>query len=322
MADVSKVQGPTGPTDPGSGKKDVSRSDAEKFKKMMEVGETDPEGKGKKRERQQASEEEKAKAAMGGKAPIKERSPAELQRFHKAPKIQRAGEAEKRQKKEQRRSEEVVKDIKKAEVAKETQVRAQKQEVEKAQETAAEGAIAPLPPPIPPVQPPVEEEETASVKAAEQKPREVPKTPAAVPVMPPPPQPQSTTPTPLFLAPTTSSALFFESEEIQQLFERMGLAMTVMQEGGITETILHLSAEEFPHLQGTEVIIRQYSAAPLTFNIEFVGQNVALIEQNIGQLMNAFQAGNYNFRVHRIDTSLKGKERRKEKIIRKKEPNL
>lgn len=173
------------------------------------------------------------------------------------------------------------------------------------------------------MQPPIEEEEeVAEVKAAQQKPREVPKAPAAMPAMPPPPQPSAIPSAPLFLAPATSPALFFKNEEIQQLFERMGLAMTVMEEGGITETILHLSAEEFPHLQGTEVIIRQYSAAPLTFNIEFVGQNIALIEQNVGQLMNAFQAGNYNFRIHRIDTSLKSAERRKEKVIRKREPNL
>lgn len=314
MVDVSKVQGPSGPTDPSSGKKEVSRADAEKFKKMMEVGETDPEGKGKKRERQQAAEEEKAKAALGGKSPLKELSPAELQRFAKTPTIKRPGEADKRQKKEQKRPEEVNAEIKRTQVAKETKIQAQKKEAEK-QEIVREAAVAPLPPPTPAA--PQSEEKKIAIKAAETKPRETPKAPAAMPLPPPPLIPPST---PLFLAPTTSASLLFEDAEVQQMFERLGLAMTVMQEGGITETTVHLSPQEFPHLAGTEIIIRQYSAAPLIFNIEFVGQNLGLIEQNIGQLMNAFQSGQFNFKVHRIETSQRTEERRK--VNRKKEPNL
>ncbi|MBS0614989.1 MAG: hypothetical protein JSR58_00365 [Verrucomicrobia bacterium] len=312
---MSKVQGPSGPTEPG-GKKDVSRTDAEKFKKMMEVGEADPEGKGKKRERQQAAEEEKAKAALSGKAPPKEPSPAELQRFQKAPRIKRAGESEKRQKKEQRRPEEVLRETKKAEVAKETKVQFEKKQAEKAEQVAYEGAVAPQPPPPTPAIE-AEEEEQALVKQAEEKPRETPRQPAAMPAMPPPlPAAPAITSTPLFLAPTTASSLFFENAEIQQLFERLGLAMTVLHESGITETTVHLSGPEFPTLSGTEIIIRQYSSAPLMFNIEFVGQNLAAVEQNIPQLMNAFQAGNYNFKVHRIEVS------RHRRVTKKKEENL
>ena len=105
--------------------------------------------------------------------------------------------------------------------------------------------------------------------------------------------------------------------------------MTVMKEADMTETTIHLNDPNGPYF-GTEIVIRQYSAAPLTFNIEFfsTAQNNAIFEANIGQLMNAFQAGNYNFRVHRIETSLKEEERerplfhRKDKVNPKKDENL
>jgi hypothetical protein len=44
----------------------------------------------------------------------------------------------------------------------------------------------------------------------------------------------------------------------------------------------------------------------MAYNIQFVGspQGVALFQGNVSDLMAAFQGGNYNFKVNRIETHL------------------
>ena len=80
------------------------------------------------------------------------------------------------------------------------------------------------------------------------------------------------------------------------------------KESGINETTIHLNSAEYANSRfaGSQIVIREFSTAPLAYNIELIGtpQNAALFEQNVGSLMNAFQAGHHNFTVNRIDTRL------------------
>jgi len=97
------------------------------------------------------------------------------------------------------------------------------------------------------------------------------------------------------------------SSEMLALFERMVGVMSVMQ-GGVRETTIHLNTPEFASsiFSGAQVIITEFDTAPLTYNIEFLGnlKNSALFEKNISQLRAIFNKGNYRFRVHHIRASL------------------
>jgi hypothetical protein len=94
--------------------------------------------------------------------------------------------------------------------------------------------------------------------------------------------------------------------QVMELFDRMAGVMTVMQTSGITETTITLNAPQFASsvFFGTQIIIQEFSTAPKAFNIQLNGtpQAVALFQGNADDLMAAFQAGNYNFRVNRLET--------------------
>ncbi|NGX59413.1 MAG: hypothetical protein KR126chlam3_00564 [Chlamydiae bacterium] len=97
------------------------------------------------------------------------------------------------------------------------------------------------------------------------------------------------------------------SAPVQQLFERMVGVMTVLHETGISQTTLSLDNPQFEHsvFYGAQIVITEFSTAPKTFNIELLGnqQAVDLMSANAEELVAAFQAGNYNFKVNRVDTS-------------------
>lgn len=94
--------------------------------------------------------------------------------------------------------------------------------------------------------------------------------------------------------------------EIMNLFDRMVGVMTVMTMSGISETTFILNAPQFASsvFFGTQIIIQEFSTAPKAFNIQINGnpQAVALFQGNADDLMAAFQAGNYNFRINRLET--------------------
>lgn len=108
--------------------------------------------------------------------------------------------------------------------------------------------------------------------------------------------------------------------QVQELFDRMVGVMTVMTMSGHTETVITLNSPQFASsvFFGTQIIIQEFSTAPHAFNIQLNGspQAVALFQGNAEDLMAAFQAGNYNFRINRLETGyLKDRPvfRRKEK---------
>jgi hypothetical protein len=93
---------------------------------------------------------------------------------------------------------------------------------------------------------------------------------------------------------------------VQELFDRMVGVMTVMNMTGMTETVLTLNSPKFASsvFFGTQIIIQEFSTAPKAFNVQLNGtpQAVALFHGNSEDLMAAFQSGNYNFRINRLDT--------------------
>lgn len=95
--------------------------------------------------------------------------------------------------------------------------------------------------------------------------------------------------------------------EVQALFERIVGVISVMQQSGIKETSFTLNMPKFASsvFFGSRIIIREFSTAAKAFNIEFSGSEaaVSLFQANASDLAAAFQAGNYAFRVHRMETS-------------------
>jgi hypothetical protein len=115
---------------------------------------------------------------------------------------------------------------------------------------------------------------------------------------------------PSFIAPASATPPAYATlnSEMLALFEKMVGVIAVMKENGINETIIHLNSAEYANSRfaGSQIVIREFSTAPMAYNIELIGtpQNTALFEQNVGSLMNAFQGGHHNFTVNRIDTRI------------------
>lgn len=106
---------------------------------------------------------------------------------------------------------------------------------------------------------------------------------------------------------------------IAQVFEQMVGVMTVMDLSGITETSITLDNPQFAQsvFYGAQITITEYATAPKAFNIELSGNQQALnlMGAHTEELVAAFAAGNYNFKVNRIDLSQQrsiGEVRRKE----------
>lgn len=171
--------------------------------------------------------------------------------------------------------------------------------------------VAPAPP-LPPKEgvAPLEKERKAEKKIERGAP------PLEVGISPAPPQV-----TPLPSAPVGPPAPYaYLHPEVLEIFERMAGVMTVMTASGITETTVTLNVPQSSRFFGAEITVREFSTAPKAFNIELAGSDaaVALFSQNANDLMAAFKAGGYNFRVNRLDTTLLSAERplfkRKESI--------
>jgi hypothetical protein len=94
--------------------------------------------------------------------------------------------------------------------------------------------------------------------------------------------------------------------QVLDLFERMVGVMTIMTDSKMTETVITLNTPHFASsvFYGSQIIIREYASAPKVFNIQLNGypEAVALFQENEDDLMAAFQYGNYNFRVNRLET--------------------
>ena len=125
---------------------------------------------------------------------------------------------------------------------------------------------------------------------------------------------------PLLPLPNQSPVPYMQlSPAILELFERMVGAMVIMNTSGIKETVIHLNMPQMANsvFYGSEIIIREYSSAPKEFNIQLMGtaQATEQFQSKINALYNAFHTGNFDFKVHRIETGI-----RPESIKRKESP--
>ena len=97
------------------------------------------------------------------------------------------------------------------------------------------------------------------------------------------------------------------SSQVFDLFERMVGVLMIMTDSRMTETVITLNTPHFASsvFYGAQITIQEYTSAPKIFNIQLSGnpESVALFEENADDLMAAFQHGNYNFRVNRLETS-------------------
>ncbi len=136
------------------------------------------------------------------------------------------------------------------------------------------------------------------------------------------PEALPTLPTDLGAAPIATTPYANLHPEVMNLFDRMVGVMTVMTMSGMTETVITLNAPQFASsvFFGTQIIIQEYSTAPMAFNIQInsTPQAMSLFQGNMNDLMAAFQYGKYNFRVNRLETGYLTEERplfkRKESI--------
>jgi hypothetical protein len=311
MADVTNIPGqvPNEPTRESREAGKPSKSFADTMKKVGKSGEREK----KKQKRQQESEDE-AKAELSTTAATPDKHVESTKKAEKFPKIQKVGESEKRQSMAQKRTEESAA----AEEAAAASVNRQKIEsinLDQVNSATVEkkGATPSYTGEIPQQEKAEEtsavekkDEETIAIRRKEKKERaEQQGSPATTPA--------STTLGPLFIAPPPQVAPAYTllNGEMLALFEKMVSQIFIMQANGLNETTIHLNTSEFSSsiFSGAQIVIREYSTAPLAFNIEFLGtaQNTLYFEQNIASLRAAFASEKRNYSIHRIDSRLQQK---------------
>jgi hypothetical protein len=98
---------------------------------------------------------------------------------------------------------------------------------------------------------------------------------------------------------------------IALLFETMGSELTKIDAAGISETTITLSAERFPLLGNTKILVTEYSTAPKVFNVQIVtgAQAAQLLQQHAPEFLAAFDERKENFKIHRFEISLRRKEK-------------
>jgi len=116
------------------------------------------------------------------------------------------------------------------------------------------------------------------------------------------------------------------SPEIAPLFYQMVGSMMVMvhYQPGISKTEITLNSPAFARSKffGAKIELTRYSTAPDSFNIRLTGSQEAVtaFRQSIPQLTAAFQKGNFDFRVGRLEAHYSSAEKpvfqRKEKGLR------
>lgn len=145
----------------------------------------------------------------------------------------------------------------------------------------------------------LDKEEGKALKKVVPKKAETPSTPLFQ-------QPPSAPPVPGAPLPAITAPFAHLPAQIADLYERMVGVMTVMTASGISTTTINLDNPKFANsvFFGAQIIISEYSTAPKAFNIQLLGnqQAVNLFTNNAQELVAAFQAGNYNFKVNRIET--------------------
>ncbi len=124
-------------------------------------------------------------------------------------------------------------------------------------------------------------------------------------------QPPSTTPMPIDIQPVAMAAATvaspYLSPEVLPLFYQMVGSILIMtnQPTGVSRTEVVLNSPGFARSKfyGAKIEIVKYASAPDSVNIRLSGSDEAVtaFRQNIPSLMAAFQQGNFQFRVGRME---------------------
>jgi hypothetical protein len=324
MADVNQVPGL--PQDPSRAPKEPAKPSTEKFKDLMKVGDSE-----KKQKKQKKRQEEEAKGTQRMGAPTPEKVIKGVERTGKAPKIQEISESEKRQPKQSKRDEDASA-IDEAAAVNLSREKIQSLNLEQVETVSLEKGA-----PTRPSYEAVPQQMQAEEKVAEEEKKEDQqvairrevkkgeKTQQAPQFV----QPPSSALGPHFIAPAPESPPAYTALRAEMLafFERMVGQIVVMQANGNSETTIHLNTPQFASsiFAGAQITIKEFSTAPLAYNIEFLGspQSTLYFEQNIASLRAAFASEKRNYTINRIDSRLQREEKplfhRKEKASDKDE---
>lgn len=107
------------------------------------------------------------------------------------------------------------------------------------------------------------------------------------------------------LAATTQAQPYISPQTVPLFFQMVGTMYMMIAPPGISRTEIVLNNPAFANSRffGATITIEKYATAPDSFNIRLSGSETAVttFRDNIPNLMTAFQNGNFNFRVNRID---------------------
>lgn len=125
---------------------------------------------------------------------------------------------------------------------------------------------------------------------------------------------------PIATAAATQAAPYLSPETLSLYYQMVGTIYVMTSPPGISRTEIVLNAPSFANSRffGATILIEKYATAPDSLNIRLSGSNEAVtaFNQNIPNLMAAFQNGNFSFRVNRIDTAYSSER----PVFRRKEP--
>lgn len=106
-------------------------------------------------------------------------------------------------------------------------------------------------------------------------------------------------------AAAVAAAPYLRPEMLSQFYQIVGTIFVMTPSSGISKTEFLLNNPAFANSKffGATIEVTRYSTAPDAFNIRFSGSTEAVnaFNQNMPSLINAFQNGNFNFRIQRIE---------------------
>lgn len=125
---------------------------------------------------------------------------------------------------------------------------------------------------------------------------------------------------PMAMAATSQAVTYLNPQTVSLFFQMVGTIFVMQASEGVnrTEVVLNNPAYANSKFYGATITIEKYATAPDSFNIRLTGSQEAVVsfKENIPSLLNAFENGNFNFRIGRIDVEYSMERpifRRKEK---------
>ncbi|MBI3508983.1 MAG: hypothetical protein HY069_05065 [Chlamydiia bacterium] len=125
-------------------------------------------------------------------------------------------------------------------------------------------------------------------------------------------------PLPQTAIPSAQAALqqamaFLNPDTFALFYQMVGTIFVMTWTRGMTKTDILLNSPAFSKSKfyGSTITIEKYATAPDSLNIVLSGTDEAVtaFNQNLPGLMNAFQKGNFKFRIGRLEARYRGKER-------------